>query len=192
MVRALDDACHASSDSIEMPTVVAHWELRSGKRGRPKKECNPEFLAYAMDLGGTTDTASLFGWSARTVSRRAVEYGVRPPGAPVFENVTLPDGSTSRIHQSSTRPTSTLTDDELNFVVAALESFPEYKRAMLNGHLVAMGHHVPKKRLRESFIRVHGVPGIFGARHIQRRVYKVAGANALWHHDGQHGAQNTL
>ena len=48
--------------------VVAYWKLRSGKCGCPKKECYPEFLAYAMDLGGMTNTALLFGWLACTIS----------------------------------------------------------------------------------------------------------------------------
>ncbi|THH13742.1 hypothetical protein EUX98_g9686, partial [Antrodiella citrinella] len=51
----------------------------------------------------------------------------------------------------------------------------------------AAGHHVPRERLTLSYARVHGTPGIFGARTIHRRQYNVAGANSLWHHDGQHG-----
>ena len=188
MVEALDDACHASADTIKTAPIVVTWEARTGRRGRPRKECDPTFLAMAVDLRGPTDLAPVLGWSSRTVSRRAIEYGIRAPGAPVFQTIQNEDGSTTRIHQSSTRPTSTLTDNELDAIVSlALESFPNYRRAMLKGHLTAMGHRVPKERLRQSFIRVHGVPGVFGSRRIHHRVYKVAGANALWHHDGQHG-----
>lgn len=188
MVQALDDACHASADTISTPPIVVTWEARTGKRGRPKKECDPGFLAFALDLRGPSDVAPVLGWGKRTVSRRAVEYGIRAPGPPVFQYIDNTDGTTTRIHQSSTSPSSVLTDQELDYIVAlTLQSFPTHRRSMLAGHLTAMGHKIPRKRLRASFIRVHGVSGIFGQRHIHRRVYKVAGANALWHHDGQHG-----
>lgn len=189
MLQALDDACSASSDSPDAPPVIVTWETRSGRRGRPRKECDPTFLAFAMDLRGPTDLAPTLGWSSRTVSRRAVDYGIREPGVPVFQEVLNPDGSTSRIHQSSTGPTSTLTDDELDTIVReSVQIFPNLGHAMLNGRLVAMGHAIPRARLRQSFIRVNGVSNVFGQRRIHRRTYKVAGANALWHHDGQHGA----
>ncbi|KAI0767567.1 hypothetical protein C8Q74DRAFT_1203854 [Fomes fomentarius] len=154
IVEALDDACHASADAIETPPVIVTWEAQTGCRGRPRKECDPTFLAMAVDLRGPTGLAPVLGWSSRTVSRRAVEYGIRPPGAPVFQTVEHPDGSTTTIQQSSTRPVSTLTDAELDSIVAlTLESFPNYRRQMLHGHLTAMGHRVPRQRLRESFIR---------------------------------------
>lgn len=46
---------------------------------------------------------------------------------------------------------------------------------------------MPRERIIESYLRVYGTPGVFGDRAIHRRVYTVAGANSLWHHDGQHG-----
>jgi len=61
------------------------------------------------------------------------------------------------------------------------------------GCLKGSGHHVPRECIAESFLRVHGTPGGFGQHTIHHKVYKVAGANSLWHHDGQHGqSQNTL
>ncbi len=141
MVQALDDACHASADAIETPPMVITWESRTGQRGRPRKDCDPTFLAMAVDVCGPTQLAPVLGWSSRTISRRAVEYGIRPPGAPVFETVSDSDGSTTRIHQSSTRPASTLTDAELDQIVGlTLESFPNNRQQMLQGHLTAMGH----------------------------------------------------
>lgn len=188
MVQALDDACHTSQDTVEAAPIVVNWEAHTGRRGRPRKECDPQFLAFAMDLRGPTDIAPVLGWSSRTVSRRAVEYGLREPCPPVIQNVSNPDGTTTHIHQSSTQPVSTLTDDELDAVVSEiLQNFPEFGRSMLSGRLTAMGHRVPRERLRQSFIRVNGIPGVFGVQRIHRRVYKVAGANAIWHHDGQHG-----
>ena len=46
---------------------------------------------------------------------------------------------------------------------------------------------VSEARVRDSLERVSGVPGTFGGRRVHRRRYQVAGANSLWHHDGQHG-----
>jgi hypothetical protein len=59
---------------------------------------------------------------------------------------------------------------------------------MLKGHLKADGYRVPRARIAASYLRVHGSPGSFGARFIHRTPYNVAGANSLWHHDGQHGS----
>ena len=188
MLTMLDDACHASSDTADAAPIIVSWESHSGRRGRPKKECDPQFLAYAMDMRGPTRLAPVLGWSSRTVSRRAVEYGLREPGVPVFQEVENTDGSTTRIHQSSTTPVSTLPDTDLDRIVAeSRQIFPWLGREMLKGRLIAMGYKVPRSRLRASFIRVHGVSGVFGQRRIHRRKYKVAGANSLWHHDGQHG-----
>jgi hypothetical protein len=65
--------------------------------------------------------------------------------------------------------------------------FPAYGRRMLSGHLRALGHKVPDPRLRDSYLRVHGIPATFGDCAIHRQKYSVPGANSLWHHDGQHG-----
>ena len=63
---------------------------------------------------------------------------------------------------------------------------------MIFGRLKAAGHHVPVERIAASYLRVRGTPGSFSGRTIHRRVYKVAGANSLWHHDGQHGKYSSL
>lgn len=68
-----------------------------------------------------------------------------------------------------------------------LEVFPNFGRRMLAGCLHTMGHNVPRDRITASYLRVHGAPALFGDRSIERREYFVAGANSLWHHDGQHG-----
>jgi hypothetical protein len=95
----------------------------------------------------------------------------------------------------STRRIAALTNDELDALLSSiLEIFPTFGQRMIAGRLKASGHHVPRECITESFLRVHGTPGVFGQRTIHRKVYyKVAGANSLWHHDGQHGqTQNTL
>lgn len=58
---------------------------------------------------------------------------------------------------------------------------------MITGHIRQMGHHIPRERIRAAYERVNGAPAGLTARLIGRRVYRVAGPNSLWHHDGQHG-----
>ncbi|KAJ7796811.1 hypothetical protein B0H14DRAFT_2390310, partial [Mycena olivaceomarginata] len=60
-------------------------------------------------------------------------------------------------------------------------------RSMISGRLKAAGHRVPRDRIAACYLRIHGTPGHFGAHFIHRTPYHVAGANSLWHHDGQHG-----
>ena len=58
---------------------------------------------------------------------------------------------------------------------------------MATAALRANGVIVSEGRVRGSLARVSGVPGTFGGWRVHRRRYQVAGANSLWHHDGQHG-----
>jgi hypothetical protein len=58
---------------------------------------------------------------------------------------------------------------------------------MLDGMLCYLGYHIPRDRIRSSLIRIDPVQRVFQRIRIRRREYKVAGPNALWHHDGQHG-----
>ncbi|KIY61682.1 hypothetical protein CYLTODRAFT_325120, partial [Cylindrobasidium torrendii FP15055 ss-10] len=57
----------------------------------------------------------------------------------------------------------------------------------ITGHLRHLGLTVPRERIREAYERVMGAPASLVNRSITRRVYRVAGPNSLWHHDGQHG-----
>ena len=122
-----------------------------------------------------------------------LEYSIATPGTPVFVSQIQPDGRTNAIRSRSTRRISALTNDELDALLSSiLEIFPTFGQWMIVGHLKASGHHVPRECITESFLQVHGTPGVFGQCTIHRKVYKVAGANSLWHHDGQHGqSQNT-
>jgi hypothetical protein len=68
-----------------------------------------------------------------------------------------------------------------------LEIFPAFGHHMITGWLKTAGYHVPRDRVAASFLNVHGSSGAFGDCSIHWKVYRVAGANSLWHHDGQHG-----
>lgn len=192
MVNALDAACHQSSDPAESTAVVAS-RASTGRRGRPRVEIDPAFLAQSLELRGPTHLAPIFNCHPRTVRRRALELQLVQPGAPVYADVALPGGMTGRIYTSSTAPTSDISDDQLDtFIGAILEVFPAFGRNMIKGRLKAAGHRVPTERITAAYLRVHGPPGVFGDRAIHRKVYKVAGANSLAHHDGQHGAYSAV
>lgn len=144
-------------------------------------------MSYA--LRGPTDLSQVFGVSARTVRRRALEQGIVEPGAPVYIEFEDQDGNQRRFYTSSTGLHSVLSDDDLDIIMLQiLNSFPSFGRRMIDGHLKYLGYHIPRSRVQASYARVHGPPvSAFGVRRIQRRVYNVRGYNSLCHHDGQHG-----
>jgi hypothetical protein len=194
MVQALESACHQSSDPPRGPALQVVSLLRTGKRGRPRIEIDRNFLQGALALRGPHKIAPVLRLDGRpvcgrTVRRRALEHNLSQPGAPVFIRTQNADGTVTQIHQSSTSAVSVLSNDELDrHVSSILERFPDFGRRMLQGNLESEGHHVPCRRVFESYIRVHGPSSaVFSHRAIHRRKYHVAGPNSLWHHDGQHG-----
>lgn len=193
MVKALDEACHRSMDPPSMPPPIVAHQSRTGKPGRPRIEIDPVFLTNALSHRGPHLLQHVTNCSARTIRRRALEQGLVQPGRPVLTQQMGEDGRMTRVHASTTPPTSDLTNEELDALMATtLEAFPQFGRSMLRGSLRASGHRVPLNRIHESYMRVHGAPGVFGERTIHRKTYSVPGANSLWHHDGQHGEYRSL
>ena len=188
MVTQLDNACHQSLDTPDGPSIVLSYQSMTGRRGRPRTKINPNFLSQALDLWGPTHLGLVFKCSACTVQRRALEHGLVDPGDPVYTKEDQPDGTISCTFTSYTHPVSTITDQQLDsFINDIFEIFPAFGWRMIAGRLKASGYYVPRERIAASFLRVHGSSGVFGDRSIHHKVYKVAGANSLWHHDGQHG-----
>lgn len=144
-----------------------------------------------MGLRGVTGLAPIFDCSGRTVRRRALEYGLAQPSPPVY--IEYEDEETGQwVRLYNPEPISdtadTLSDEALDGVLRhILKIFPAFGRRMITGHLRFLGHQIPRERLRASYERVQGAPAALIARTITRRTYRVAGPNALWHHDGQHG-----
>ena len=192
MLRCLDEAATASVDPPDVPPPTLTEIVHTGQRGRPRVHIDPDLLETAVSLRGPSELARLFGCAPRTVRRRALEHQFVQPGEPVYVNYTDEDGNTVRLYTTASRDQSGLTDEQLDEITRQiLEVFPVFGRQMIDGHLKYLGHRVPRRRLEESYIRVHGPPtGAFGPRRIQRRVYNVPGPNSLWHHDGQHGMAN--
>lgn len=189
MISALDDVSAQSADIVEHPPILPIQISHSGRRGRPRKEIDPAILATSLQYRGPTHIAPVFGCSARTIRRRALEQGLVEPCPPVYLTYEDPEsGETVRFYSSSTAPMSTLSDEELDTVIQhILEVFPAFGQQMISGHLRHLGHIVPRERIRASYERVTGAPAHSTSRPIERRRYQVAGPNSLWHHDGQHG-----
>lgn len=189
MVQLLDDAVHLSTDPADGSLqLITHTPSPSGG-GRPKLWIDPIFLAAALDISTITNIARILRISTRTVRRRALELGLVDPGAPLFNYTEQEDGSTLRTVTSTTPPVANLTDTDLDtFMVEILQVFPTFGRRMIHGCLRSRGYRVPMARVTSSYVRVHGTTNAFGDRRLHRRIYRVAGPNSLWHHDGQHGA----
>ncbi|KAK6977130.1 hypothetical protein R3P38DRAFT_2560206 [Favolaschia claudopus] len=169
------------------PLTVAH-RVRTGRRGRPRVEIDPQFLSAALDLRGPIGIAPEIGVSARTVRRAALRAGLVQPGAPVFQSRTNEQGQVEVVHTSTAPPVSVISDADLDQLVAStLEVFPQFGRRMIRGHLKSQGYRIPRDRITASYLRVHGAPAIFGDRQISRKKYRVPGPMSLAHLDGQHG-----
>lgn len=186
MVQVLDDAVSELYDPPESRTVVVVSKTLTGKRGRPRLDVNVDLLSQALQFRGPSGIARSFNCCARTIRRRLLEAGLVGPAAPPFSQGI--DLTGQRLPQQTSRPLSSLTDEQLDVCIRSiLQSFPLHGRALLNGALTSMGHHVPTRRIEHAAERIRGVSGRFGQRMIHRRKYNVRGPLSLVHHDGQHG-----
>ena len=83
---------------------------------------------------------------------------------------------------------STISNQDLDDLIIRLRiHFRGAGIRMISGMLLRLGHRVQQARIRESLLRIDPVRRVFERIRIRRRTYNVAGPNALWHHDGQHG-----
>lgn len=190
-MRLLDDAALQAADPPDRPPLVICQTLRTGKRGRPRIEIDKSFLQEGIQLRGNVGVALAAGCSARSVRRRALGAGIVTPGSAPFRREVGEQGDVViRQAERDLLPAERgrIGNDELDRIVQdALQQFPNFGRAMLDGALRMLRKPVGRARITASYLRVHGAPRIFGDRRIARRTYRVAGANSLWHHDGQHG-----
>ncbi|PPQ97082.1 hypothetical protein CVT26_001047 [Gymnopilus dilepis] len=188
MVAYLDAAALASADPPEALPLAAAQRVMTGRKGRPRVEIHREVLIEGSLHRSNEAIGEVVGCSARTVRRRKLEQGLAAPALPVFEEQVDENGDIVLHRNPPPRREQTLTDEELDFLVQEiLTRFPNFGQSMINGALRSASIYVTRERLVASYIRVHGAPRPFGDNTITRRKYSVAGANSLWHHDGQHG-----
>ena len=186
MTLHLDQARHASSDPLVDPTIQFAYTIHTGRRGRPRIEVEPSLLSTALTLRPKTRIANTAMCSARTIRRRQLEYGIAVPGPSLSQ--------TQHIGENNNNPSSRepIDDAELDWHLAIIiQDFPTFGRRLATASLRANGVIVSESRVRDSLTRINGAPGVFGGRRVHRRRYKVAGANSLWHHDGQHGTSQS-
>ena len=182
---------NAENEAMDPPAPGLQVSQRvKGSVGRPRVEIDKNYLQSALQVRGTHQLANVMKCSPRTIRRRALEYGIADPAPPVFQTIPNADGTVSRHWFSSSTPArSPVADDPIALdavVRAALHTFPNMGRQKLDGVLKARGYHIPRERLRESYVWVHGAPARFARPLIQRRSYYVPAPNSLWHHDGNH------
>lgn len=195
MLEALDDAVTTSSEAPDLPPTTSELAVRTfNSSGRSRVNIDPDDLAALVAGRRVTriQISELYNCHPRTVRRRLIEFGLSEPGPPVFTSETNEDGTITRIYQpGSSSDLSTIPDDQLDALILSIyHQFPSFGHRMIDGYLLQLGHQVPRSRLGASYARTIGPPvAAFGSRHIQRRVYNVAGPMALVHHDGQHGSQ---
>jgi hypothetical protein len=159
MITHLDNAANISADPPDSRPMETTRLVYSGRPGRPRIELNQNLLAASLDMRGPTLLAPVFNTSSRTVRRRALDYGLVEPGAPVYVDYEAEDGSLFRVYNSSTAPMSDLSDNDLdNIMRHIIQTFPSFGRRMINGHLRYMGHRISRERIRDSYSRVHGPP----------------------------------
>ena len=189
MMKDLQDAKFMSADLPDADPIEPVSREYTGRPGRPRVIIDPEILETSYAMRGPTALGHVFNVSSRLVRRRALELEIVEPGEPVYVEFIDEDGRAMRYYLSSTSSQSNLPDEDLDVImIDILNTFPTFGRRMIDGHLKFLGHHVPRKRIQQSYARVYGPPyGDFGVRHIERRVYNVRGYNSLCHHDGQHG-----
>ncbi|KAF7335038.1 Integrase catalytic domain-containing protein [Mycena venus] len=189
MLDALSSATLQSEDIPSGPGMSVAHAVRTGRRGRPRIEIDRDFLSFGLELRGPTGLAPVAGVASRTIRRRALEYELVEPAAPVYVEHVDEGGAVTRTYVSSTTgPVSTLSDNEIDELMHhILEIFPTFGRRMIAGHFRQLGHHVPTARIRDSYNRVHGPPVSYSNNPTGRQPYRVAGPNSLSHHDGQHG-----
>ena len=184
MTYHLDQARQASSDPLEDPTISFAHTVRTGRRGRPRVEIQPSLLSTALRLRPKTRIAETAGCSARTIRRRQLDYGIDMP-QPGRPRALQADENNDNFQPPRS---SVFSNDELDqYLAVVIQDFPTFGRRLATASLQANGVIVSEGRVRDSLARISGVPGTFGVRRVHRRRYRVAGANSLWHHDGQHG-----
>ena len=181
----------AENEAMDPPAPGLQVSHRvKGRVGRPRVEIDRNFLENALQVRGPSQLGMVMKCSPRTIRRRALEYGLSHEGPPVFQTVPNPDGTVSQTWFSSSTPArSTIAEDPDaldDLVSSVLHTFPNVGRQKLDGMLKARGYRIPRERLRESYVRVHGAPARFARPQIERRSYYVPAPNSLWHHDGNH------
>lgn len=184
LLADLDAAISTAVDTTVTHRIIpARLDNTHTHRGCPRIIINDEWLQEAVEelrlgpvrIAQVIREATGLEVSARTVRRRIKDSGLRG-------------------WNEATRVFTQMGDPELDLLVAqALADQPRMGHQYLLGLFSSRGLFFPRHRVLAALKRVNPFPAIFGNNREsirQRRVYKVAGPNALWHMDGQHSLVN--
>ena len=154
-----------SSEVAISPLFSSIVSIPSGSPGCPKVYISIEFLELLKEAGYTwVEISKLLGTSRSTLWRRLRENGI------------------------SISSYCDVSDRALDYVVKRYQDRnPNCGEVMLRGYLQSINIIVQRRRIRESLSRVSPLSSMMRCHSpIVRRVYKVPGANSLWHIDGHH------
>jgi len=128
-----------------------------------------------------TQVAKTAEYSAHTICQRQIDYGIviSRPSHSQTQQVVGDNGGPPH--------SGAIGDDKLNHYLAIIiQDFPSFGHRLATVALQANGVMVSEGHVQDSLAWIRGVPGIFGGQRVHCQWYHVAGANSLWHHDGQH------
>ncbi|KAH7903889.1 hypothetical protein BJ138DRAFT_974497, partial [Hygrophoropsis aurantiaca] len=156
MLEALDAATTASSDEPDAPPSILGRRIPTGSVGRPTIQIPAEELAV-LATGRVTlpRLAELYHCHPRTIRRRLLDFGLAPPGPPVYTDHLQPSGTVARIYSAgSSSALSRLDDIQLDQLILEIyRRFPTFGRRMIDGYLLQLGERVPRSRVESSYHR---------------------------------------
>ncbi|KAK7012593.1 hypothetical protein R3P38DRAFT_2549489 [Favolaschia claudopus] len=140
-------------------------EVRTGKRGRPKKQINEDLLREACAKHRNISQADL----ARSLGVHRSVLAKKMKAAGISKKY------------------DAITDDALDTLVRDIKrTKPLSGRRYIIGALRTRGLRVQKERVRQSLARVDALGQMLRKRQARRRPYRVPRPNYLWHCDGHH------
>lgn len=145
---------------------TVEWK-KTGQRGRPRKVISNSFLQEVFQ-----PTRNI------TVSRIATTLGVHRNSVKNY----------MKMYKIIRQPFSKIPDPSLDLAIRQFkDSHPNAGIRYIRGSLIQQGIRVQRSRIVASLSRVDDVAKVvLRNKIIQRREYKSARPNALWHLDGHH------
>ena len=173
--RSFSDQLEQIEDSLKALQLQIFDKIRSLDLARfrcPVEQGNlgrPRFIITRLREFSFkwTEIADLLGVSISTLNRHRSSLGLGSDDTPRF---------------------TAISDADLDVLVRDIvRQLPFSGIRMVQGEMESRGFHVQRERVRASLHRVDSLNICARLRHVvERRKYRVAGPNSLWHIDGNH------
>lgn len=183
-VETLAEKLHEFEISPPPPSNAGVERIRSGRPGQPRYDIDLDMVLFLRGVGAKfKDIAKSLGISTKTLRNHLQRAGI----------------------VATRRTLTVINDHQLDEVISGFVAMHPFSGVSIaKGYLDSIGIHIPKRRVNESMRRVDPIgvliryvslpfsltllidPNVFcrWSTAIRRRVYKVRGAQALWHMDG--------